>query len=55
LILKTISTSHGMAYRHIKHLLLGNTLVRISENIGLAVGHKCCLLHLTGYLEAKTV
>jgi hypothetical protein len=43
LVLKTISAYKGMDYRHITHLLFGNTLVRISENVGLAVGHKWCL------------
>ena len=55
LVLKTISASNAMEYRHIMHSLLGRTLVRIFENIGLDVGHKCWLLHLTGYLEAQTL
>jgi len=55
LALKKISASKGMEYWHITHSLLGNTLVRIPENIGLDVGHKCWLLYLTGYIEVQTL
>lgn len=36
------------------HLLFGNRWVRFSENAGLAVGHQCCPLHLTGHVDTQT-
>jgi hypothetical protein len=40
-------------YRHVTHSLLGNTLVRFSGNVNLAIGHQRCPFHLTVLLEVQ--
>jgi len=40
-----------MGHKDNMHLLFGNTLVRFSENDGLAMGHQHCPLHLTGHVD----
>jgi hypothetical protein len=54
LILKTMPNSSRTGYRYITHSLLGNTLVRFSGNVGLAVGHECSPPLLTVHLDAQT-
>lgn len=51
LVLRKIPGLNRTRNRHITQSFLGNTLVGLSGNISLAVGHQCSSLHFTGHIE----